>query len=231
MSYRKEGFKLKWAMFFWNLALFLFSVYCSLGFVWRLYVQSMKYGFQVTLCDPEGRLWEGIDLFYVWIFLVSKFIELGDTVFLVVRKSKVIFLHWYHHVTVLLYCWHANDTHSSNSILFGTMNAWVHAVMYFYYTLTSLEYKPSWGEWVTRLQLSQMVGGILISSTWAYMTLVQGAKCYSTNPEHSVLTAVVMYGSYFILFAKFYVDRWLERKHKADALKKDAAQEHKKKQH
>ena len=30
-----------------------------------------------------------------------------DTVFLVLQKKPVIFLHWFHHVTVLLYCWHA----------------------------------------------------------------------------------------------------------------------------
>ena len=28
-------------------------------------------------------------------------------VFLIIRKKEVIFLHWYHHVTVLLFCWHS----------------------------------------------------------------------------------------------------------------------------
>lgn len=31
--------------------------------------------------------------------------ELGDTLFLVFRGKTVPFLHWYHHVTVLYFCW------------------------------------------------------------------------------------------------------------------------------
>lgn len=38
-------------------------------------------------------------------FALSKPIELLDTLFLILRKRPVIFLHWYHHVTVLLYTW------------------------------------------------------------------------------------------------------------------------------
>ncbi len=39
--------------------------------------------------------------------------ELIDTVFIVLRKKPLIFLHWYHHVTVVLYCWHSFAQRSS----------------------------------------------------------------------------------------------------------------------
>ncbi len=48
--------------------------------------------------------------------------ELFDTFFIVARKSKLIFLHWYHHVTVLLYCWHSFATRSSAGLFFVAMN-------------------------------------------------------------------------------------------------------------
>lgn len=32
--------------------------------------------------------------------------EFGDTWLLVLKKKPIIFLHWYHHMTVLLYSWH-----------------------------------------------------------------------------------------------------------------------------
>jgi hypothetical protein len=47
-------------------------------------------------------------------------------VFLVLQKKPVIFLHWFHHVTVLLYCWLVSSTHFANqyrivlSVGFGT---------------------------------------------------------------------------------------------------------------
>jgi elongation of very long chain fatty acids protein 6 len=57
--------------------------------------------------------------------------ELFDTLFVVLRKKKLIFLHWYHHVTVLLFCWHSYMTMSSAGLYFISMNYGVHALMYF----------------------------------------------------------------------------------------------------
>jgi hypothetical protein len=68
------------------------------------------------------RLW-------VQLFILSKIPELIDTVFIVQRKRPLIFLHWYHHVTVLLYCWHSYATEASQALYFVAMNYSVHAVM------------------------------------------------------------------------------------------------------
>ena len=52
--------------------------------------------------------------------------ELGDTVFVVLRKKPLIFLHWYHHVTVLLYCWHSYYEQTTYGLYFICMNYTVH---------------------------------------------------------------------------------------------------------
>jgi hypothetical protein len=39
------------------------------------------------------------------MFAWSKVAELGDTLFLVLRKREVIFLHWYHHASVIALTW------------------------------------------------------------------------------------------------------------------------------
>lgn len=54
--------------------------------------------------------------------------ELVDTFFIVIHKKKLIFLHWYHHITVLLYCWHSYVTTSPPGIFFVVMNYGVHAM-------------------------------------------------------------------------------------------------------
>merc|ERR1712072_138491 len=65
--------------------------------------------------DGPAGLW-------LTLFIFSKIPELIDTAFLVIRKKPVIFLHWYHHFTVMLYCWHALDTTAAPGIWFAAMN-------------------------------------------------------------------------------------------------------------
>ena len=60
------------------------------------------------LCDGT-MMWKGMEgspgLVWQLMFMWSKFPELFDTVLLVLRGRPVIFLHWYHHITVLMFCW------------------------------------------------------------------------------------------------------------------------------
>lgn len=70
--------------------------------------------------------------------------ELLDTFFIVIHKKKLMFLHWYHHITVLLYCWHCFCHSPSYGIVFVAMNFGVHALMYGYYFLMAVKMKPSW---------------------------------------------------------------------------------------
>ncbi len=62
----------------------------------------------------------------------SQIPELVDTVFIVLRKKPLILLHWYHHFTVLLYCWHSYATRSSAGVYkwfagFFTVNSGRHS--------------------------------------------------------------------------------------------------------
>merc|ERR1712137_1414140 len=99
----------------------------------------------------------------MFFFIYSKLFELIDTLFLVLNKRPVIFLHWFHHVTVLLYCWYSWAVQASNGIHFATMNYFVHSIMYFYYFLMlNRSIRPivrKFAFLITTVQISQMVGG------------------------------------------------------------------------
>jgi len=86
----------------WNFILFAFNTTWAFWISFLLFDLLRNDGIHGVICDPNERFWKGQGMFVIWGFLMSKFMELGDTLFLALRKKPIIFLHWYHHITVLL---------------------------------------------------------------------------------------------------------------------------------
>ena len=147
------------------------------------------------------------------LFCYSKIPELIDTVFIVLRKKPLIFLHWYHHVTVLLFCWNAYATMAGSGLYFVAMNYTVHALMYGYYCLQALQMCPKSfpAILITISQIAQMfVGTGVCISTWYFM--LKGRSCH--NDLSNLTAGAVMYGSYLYLFVEFAVKRYGSKKTK-----------------
>ena len=79
-------------------------------------------------------------------------------------------------------------------------NGFVHFVMYGYYLVTSFGIRVGWGHMVTKLQLVQFVTMI-----WNGMYILRNSCAF---PPRVAQLYVVYITSLFILFLKFYVDRW-----------------------
>lgn len=208
----RQEFKLKWVLRIWNLFLALFSfgvVWFSMIPIWTSVFQRGVYWALSMSGSYTEYPWKGPPLFWMWLFALSKIFEMGDTLWLVLRKRPVPFIHYYHHTSVLLYTWYAAICLAPIGWLFGTINALVHTIMYTYYFLSSCGYKPAWGRHVTRIQLIQMVIGITIAGAWDYYYLA-GYEMPLKYPLHTnlVWSGVVMYGSYFVLFLHLYINRF-----------------------
>ena len=144
------------------------------------------------------------------MFTFSKIPELIDTVFIVLRKKPLIFLHWYHHVTVLLFCWNAYATMAGTGLYFVAMNYSVHALMYGYYCLQALGVCPKSfpAILITFSQISQMfVGTGVCISTWYYK--LNDHPCH--NDMSNLIAGGLMYGSYLYLFCDFAVRRYANK--------------------
>lgn len=124
------------AFAYWNLFLSLFSFYGVTRTVPHLIYRILLEDFEDTVCKSAHVAYGGGTAgLAIQIFVLSKIPELLDTVFLILLKKPVIFLHWYHHITVLLYCWNSYVTESSAGLWFAAMNYSVHFVMYMYFYL------------------------------------------------------------------------------------------------
>jgi hypothetical protein len=210
---KRDAWSWRGALAFWNLGLSLFSWIGAFRTAPQLYYNLTTYPLRSNLCDDPAALYgSGSTGLWVQLFILSKFPELIDTLFIVVHKKPLIFLHWYHHITVLLYCWHSYVTTSPSGLFFVVMNYSVHAVMYGYYFLMAVKMRPKWFNpiVVTFMQLSQMfIGvGVTIVAYYYYSHPVEGRECQIRKENN--LAAFVMYGSYFYLFAQFFVMRYFK---------------------
>ena len=207
----------------WNFSLSLFSWIGAFRTAPQLYYNLTSFTLRSNLCDDPAALYgSGSTGLWVQLFILSKFPELIDTFFIVIHKKPLIFLHWYHHITVLLYCWHSYVTTSPSGLFFVVMNYSVHAVMYGYYFLMAMKLRPKWFNpmVVTFMQLSQMfIGvGVTIVAFYYYSHPIEGQACH-IRKENNV-AAFLMYGSYFYLFAQFFVARYYRVTVKGEAKKK-----------
>lgn len=148
--------------------------------------------------------------FWTWLFVLSKLPELGDTLFIVLRKQPLIFLHWYHHITVLIYTWFSYTEYTSSARWFIVMNYCVHSIMYSYYALRAMRFKPPRfiSMVITSLQLLQMVVGCAIN-IWAHDFLTTAGRSSCHISPINIKLSIAMYFSYFVLFARFFYKSYM----------------------
>jgi len=201
----------------WNVALAAFSLVGSVRTVPHLLFNLIQFDRpqSTSLCSDPMSDW-GSSATGVWVllFVISKIPELFDTWFIVVRKKPLLFLHWYHHVTVMLFCWHAYATMARNALYFIAMNYSVHAVMYTYFAMMAFRVKPRWfnSNWITIAQILQMIVGTCVQVA-SFVLLWTKPDC--PLDASNVFAGGVMYASYFALFVWFFTQRWKKRRKQA----------------
>ncbi|RYZ43579.1 MAG: elongation of very long chain fatty acids protein [Sphingobacteriales bacterium] len=211
----RKAFGLDKSLAAWNLFLALFSAYGAIRTVPHMLNRVATLPFEQTVCEhPFAAYGAGACGLASVLFIVSKIPELIDTVFIVLRKKPLIFLHWYHHVTVLIFCWNSYVTTAGAGLYFISMNYTVHAVMYFYYFMQAVKMIPRWfPSWlITLMQISQMIigTGIVCASFYYYF---QGGDLYKpgecNNQPSNLAAGGIIYASYLYLFVEFALKRFL----------------------
>lgn len=207
----RPRYDLRVALVLWNLGLASLSIWGSIRASQELFQLINNYGLKFSICFAgKAFLDNRVGGFWNWMFTLSKVPELGDTVFIVLRKQPLIFLHWYHHVTVLLYAWYSYSDYIATARWFVCMNYLVHSVMYSYYALKALKFKVSRyvAMFITTAQLAQMVMGAAVN-IWAYQVKQAGNECHVSY--ENIKISLIMYTSYFVLFAHFFRRAYMKK--------------------
>merc|ERR1712003_126953 len=203
---RRGAFDVKGVAFWWNALLSLFS-WCGVVTCVPVLAQSLwEHGLHFTMCAPASWYATGWSGVFVAMFIYSKIAELMDTVLLLLAGKPVIALQWWHHSTVLLYCWHSYSVRIATGAWFACMNYSVHSIMYGYFAVMGTQYRKSvsrYAIYITLLQLVQMLVGMFVTMK-AVMYQAAGEECH-VNKTNSIL-GLTMYASYFALFFKLFAD-------------------------
>ncbi|TMS04522.1 Elongation of very long chain fatty acids protein 6 [Larimichthys crocea] len=192
----------------WSLSLAVFSIIGAVRTGSYMFHVLSSSGFKRSICDQS--FYNGpVSKFWAYAFVLSKAPELGDTAFIVLRKQKLLFLHWYHHITVLLYSWYSYKDMVAGGGWFMTMNYAVHALMYSYYAARAagVRVPRPFAVLITSAQISQMAMGLTVSGL-VYRWLQHGDCPSSVN---NIMWASLMYLSYLLLFANFFYNTYLRR--------------------
>ncbi|XP_037547192.1 elongation of very long chain fatty acids protein 6-like [Nematolebias whitei] len=191
----------------WSLSLAVFSIVGAIRTgLYMLHVFTNS-GFKETVCDNDFYS-APVTKFWAYAFTISKAPELGDTVFIVLRKQRLIFLHWYHHITVLLYTWFSYKDRVAGGGWFMTMNYSVHALMYTYYAARAagVRIPRPCAMLITAAQILQMVVGLTVLG-FVYRWM-HDVRCPSNMDN--VAWGSLMYLSYLVLFAWFFYNTYLK---------------------
>lgn len=188
----------------------LMCVYSTVGGVYVLimFCETYSGSFSDSACVDSWSTHRYAN--HIIIFCFSKLVELPETFYMVLERKPVAFLHWYHHIVTYTFCLVTLLVHNPGSIWFALMNLWVHAVMYFYYTLVTITGgRYSWAIIITFLQIIQMFVGFAVAVIYAFQCPQEGHWSQGT-----AIYAMAMYGSYIYLFMDFFVKRYVFKKPK-----------------
>lgn len=204
----RPRFSLRKVLIVWNTLLATFSIIGACRTAPELIHVLRNFGIYHSVCVPSFIEDDKVSGFWTFMFALSKVPELGDTVFIILRKQPLIFLHWYHHMTVLLYTWYAYKEYTSSARWFVVMNYCVHSLMYTYYALRAMGKRPPkvTAMVVTSLQIIQMIVGSLVN-IWSLQYINAGQPC---NVSHlNIKLSLLMYLSYFALFLRFFIKAYI----------------------
>jgi len=199
-------------LFWWEISLAIFSMIGAYNVVPHvIHTFSRSNSLTDAICRISDDHYHGYHAFWIFLFNISKFFEFGDTIFIVLRKKPLVVLQHYHHLCTCLYCWYGTIViykyNPTILYVFAGMNLLVHSVMYTWFAAC----RTGWRSpkilmiLVTLIQISQMIAGCIVTG----IALSTDPACeWAAGDSLGSRSTILMYGSYFFLFAKLFVDNY-----------------------
>lgn len=209
----REPFDLKISLAAWNFSLAVFSAVAAFRLLTEFFSVIIYKGLFNSYCYSYDFLKDASG-YWAWMFMVSKLFEFIDTIFIVLRKRPLIFLHWYHHVLTFIYTWVSHISSPGYSRYGASINSAVHALMYSYYFVKALDLNVPIivSKWLTRIQISQFLISLAMLLHLWYSVVIKKVECEIDMPSFNM--ALFMDLTYLALFINFFIKSYYKGKKK-----------------
>jgi hypothetical protein len=188
-----------------NAVLIALSVLMAVGGIWALADRYLLEGFDGIFCSQRdgAHVLDGAAGFWIKVYYLSKYYELGDTVLLCLKKKPTIPLHIYHHLSMLWISWSwCRFGWLEGSLWCVIVNSIIHTFMYYYYLVSVLGQQVWWKKYLTSAQIFQFLTGFVYVNVFLYNSHTRG--CGSKERLIPALGSHVVNVSFIALFVQFY---------------------------
>jgi elongation of very long chain fatty acids protein 6 len=198
----------------WNFFLAAFSIWGTIKLTPEFFGTVGNKGLVHSYCKIDGFT-KGENGYWVYLFILSKTVELIDTIFLVLRKRPLMFLHWYHHILTMIYAFYSYPISPGFNRWGIYLNFFVHAFMYSYYFLRSMKIRvPGFiAQLITTLQILQFIISVGILAHLGVLIYLQNVNCDFVPNVFALATFMDV--TYLILFINFFLQSYILRGGKA----------------
>ncbi|KAF2862919.1 hypothetical protein K470DRAFT_268490 [Piedraia hortae CBS 480.64] len=135
--------------------------------IWEVKNTAIRLAYEGTPDSTDvGRLWNEGLAFWGWLFYLSKYWEVLDTLIILAKGKEVDELHGFHHAGAIMSMWAGMRYMGPPIWIFTVFNSAIHAIMYGYYIYTSLgnSVRPALKRTLTTLQITQFIIGASIAA-------------------------------------------------------------------
>lgn len=187
-----------------NGLLSLLSLVNCVGVTRALAQTAAAAGVRATLCTPAGARMPPALERWMYVFFLSKYWHLLDTVLLVLRGRPVTLLHLWHHSSAGMESRMWLDTGMTLGAYGMWFNSLVHFVMYAYYACALLKVRFPFKRLITLTQILQFCTSFcFLVPFWKYNS--EGEGC---NGVQGILASVFFNASFLVLFIRFYISTY-----------------------
>ncbi|CAH8601368.1 unnamed protein product [Schistosoma intercalatum] len=213
--------RIQWIQYYmalYNFTMVIFFIYLSISSL--IVIRQLNYGLGcIELPDPNDKRTDDL-VYYGYLYFISKFIEMLDTVFFLYRGKvdQVTFLHVFHHASMPPSVWWGLKYAPGGVLyMFPLINSFVHIIMYTYYGLAAIGYYQYlwWKNYVTLIQLIQFLWFIIHQGQFISF------NHHCNFPKIFPIIVCLYSFLFFILFLNFYIKAYWKKERLVKKLKKN----------